>query len=229
MLINFKIIKKLIKDFEFLIYLSLVASLYSLFVQTLESKPIVLPNHGFRTNILWPIYPGGEFRFFYRGSLHDNQEYRTEGLVGLGFTLPDPRSTEGTFSERAGIIGIRQFISSPWHFEFQIHGGRTRLKNAVSPGLSNLETLGLVLADPQYFLVSELIRKRDYSSNDLKLMGVFGYEWKLGDNWSIDLQAGAAKIVSKSNPWPIYTDSNRTSLAKENIFPVGVVNVTYWF
>ncbi|TGL19237.1 hypothetical protein EHQ46_15730 [Leptospira yanagawae] len=126
-------------------------------------------------------------------------------------------------------MGFRQFFSSPWHFECQISYGKSRLTNAVSPGISNLQTIALALGDIQYLVIDELARKRDYTSNDVKLMGLVGYEWKLGENWSIDLQAGAAKIVSKTNPWPIYTDNNRTDLAKESIFPVGVVNVTYWF
>jgi hypothetical protein len=85
------------------------------------------------------------------------------------------------------------------------------------------------LADTQLLVLDEVIRKRSYTSDDLEIMGLVGYEWILSENWSIDFQVGGAKVVSKSNPWPIYTNDNRTNLAKEQILPIGVVNITYWF
>jgi hypothetical protein len=99
----------------------------------------------------------------------------------------------------------------------------------VSPGLLNPRTLGLAQTDVQYLVLDEALRRRNYSSVDLEVMGLVGYEWKLGEHLSLDLQAGAAKVVSKSNPWPLYLDADRTRLTKEGIIPVGVVNLTYWF
>jgi hypothetical protein len=195
----------------------------------LTAKPPVLSKHGIRSNVLWPIYPGGKFRFSYRGSFHGNEDLRTEILFGVSHGVPEPRPTEGVFTETSGVLGIRQFLYSPWHFEVNAAYGRGSLSKAVSPGLLNPRTLGLAQTDVQYLVWDEVLRRRNYSSVDLEVMGLVGYEWKLGEHLSLDLQAGAAKVVSKSNPWPLYLDADRIRLTKEGIIPVGVVNLTYWF
>lgn len=200
-----------------------------IFQNGLRSEPIALPKHGIRSNVLWPVYPGGKFRFAYRRALHGNSEWRTDLLLGLNHSAPEKRDTEGLFTETSGILGFRQFFASPWHFELQAAYGRSSLTNAVSPGPFNARSLALGLTDVNLLILEEVSRKRNYTSLDLEVMGLVGYEWKLNDHWSIDLQFGGAKVVSKSNAWPIYSDSNRTKLSQEQIIPVGVVNITYWF
>ncbi|MCU0824580.1 MAG: hypothetical protein MUF77_08040 [Leptospira sp.] len=196
---------------------------------SVSAEPIRLPKEGFRSNILWPIFPGGKFRFVYRRSLHANEAWRTDLLLGLGHSVPENRPTEGTFTETSGILGFRQFLKSPWHFEFQAAYGRSRLTQAVSPGPTSLRSLALASNSIDLYVLGELIQKRSYTSMDLELMALIGYEWKLSENWSLDLQAGVAKVVSKSNPWPIYADANRREMVGETALPVGVVNATYWF
>ncbi|MCZ8342768.1 MAG: hypothetical protein O9301_07035 [Leptospira sp.] len=210
--------------FSFLFFL-----LVSLFGNALSAEPIRLPKQGFRSNVLWPIFPGGKFRFVYRRSLHSNESWRTDLLLGVGHSVPENRPTEGTFTETSGILGFRQFLNSSWHVEFQAAYGRSRLTQAVSPGPTSLRSLALASASLDLFVLDEVARKRSYTSMDLELMGLFGYEWKFAENWSVDLQAGVAKVVAKSNPWPIYADANRREMVGETALPVGVVNVTYWF
>lgn len=203
--------------------------LVALFAESAWAEPPTLPKQGFRSNVLWPIFPGGKFRFVYRRSLHSNAAWRTDLLLGVGHSLPENRPTEGTFTETSGILGFRQFWNSAWHLEFQAAYGRSRLTQAVSPGPTSLTSLALISTSVDLFVLDEVARKRSYTSMDLELMGLIGYEWKLADNWSLDLQAGVAKVVSKSNPWPIYADENRREMVGESALPVGVVNVTYWF
>lgn len=196
---------------------------------SVHSEPLSLPKQGIRSNVLWPIYPGGVFRFAYRRALHENIEWRTDILLGVAHSIPERRDTEGTFSDTSALLGFRQFFASPWHFEIQATYGRGRVRNAVSPGPFNPSTLALWLNDVNLLILDEVTRRRNYNGLDLQVMGLFGYEWKWGDHWSIDLQFGGSKVVSKSDPWPIYSDSSRTQLSKEQIIPVGVVNITYWF
>jgi hypothetical protein len=218
-----------ISKYQAILYYGIISFIFLISHSNLKAESLDLPKQGIRSNVLWPIFPGGKFRFAYRRSLHDNQTWRTDLLLGIGYSAPERRSTEGTFTETSGILGFRQFFSSPWHFEFQAAYGRSNITRAVSPGLLNPRTLALGLADTNYLIYDELFRRKSYSSLDLELMGLVGYEWKLSDNWSIDLQAGVAKVVSKSDPWPTYADSTRVRLVGESAIPVGVVNITYWF
>jgi hypothetical protein len=155
-------------------------------------------------NVLWPLFPGNKYRLGYRLALHDQPAYRTEFIVGLGVSLPEDRDTEGRFSEASGALAMRQYFGSAWHVELMVAYGQSRLEDHVTTGL-------------------------DYRSWDLELMGLIGYEWRLAKSWSLDLQAGAGKVVQKSNPWPIYEDDTLQKEIGEVLAPVGTVNLTYWF
>ncbi|GBF50393.1 hypothetical protein LPTSP4_19180 [Leptospira ryugenii] len=195
----------------------------------LFAQAIQLPKEGIRSNALWPIFPGGKFRFAYRRSLHDQLDWRTDILLGIGHSVPERRATEGTFSETSAIVGIRQFLASPWHLEMVAAYGQSTLSNAVSPGPTNVRTLALLNAGLEYYAIDEISRQKNFRSMDLELMALGGYEWKLSEQWSLDVQAGFAKVVSKSNPWPIYKDTNRRETISESIIPVATLHVTYWF
>lgn len=227
-----KLPKKYFGRFQFRKYLrSLLAVLLFCLLATnsLHSEPLSLPKQGITSNILWPIYPGGKFRFSYRREINPSEKWRTDLLLGLSYSIPDKRPTEGIFSEASGILGFRQFLASAWHIELQAVYGRSRLRSAVAPGLLNDRTLLLAATDVNLLFYDEVFRQKSYSSLDLEVIGLVGYEWKLGDNWSIDVQAGVGKLVSKTNPWPVYTNSDRTKTVGESIIPIGTVNITYWF
>lgn len=174
-----------------------------LFAADLQASEQQLPEQGLRVNALWPLYPGKKYRLAYRLALHDQAAYRTEFIVGLGVSLPQNRDTEGRFSEASGSFAVRQFIDQAWHIELMTAYGQGRLDDHVTTGLN-------------------------YRSWDLELMGLLGYEWRLAKSWSLDLQAGAGKIVQKSNPWPIYEDNTLQKEIGEVLFPVGTLHLTYW-
>jgi hypothetical protein len=163
-----------------------------------------LGTQGVRLNVLWPIYPGNKYRFAYRHQLNANTNFRTDGLIGLGISTPEDRDTEGRFSETSVVLGVRQFLDSPFHLEMQAAIGRSRLERHVT-------------------------ENRDYRSTDIELMVLAGYEWSIASWISVDLQAGVAKVAHKSNPWPIYEDNTLAKNVGEQIAPVGAVNVTLWF
>lgn len=210
-------------------YLLSIALFFLLYGNPIHSEAISLPKQGVTSNILWPIYPGGKFRFYYRKEINPNDKWRTDLLLGVSHSLPDNRPTEGIFSETSGILGIRQFLSSPWHIEMQVVHGRGSLTSAVAPGFQNQRTILLATTDTNLLVYDEILRTKNYSSKDTELLGLVGYEWKLSEKWSIDLQVGIGKLVSKSNPWPVYADSNRTKTVGESIIPIATVNMTYWF
>jgi hypothetical protein len=167
-----------------------------------ETRP--LPDTGISVNVLWPFYPGGSYRVRFRQALNSSSEYRTEGHLGLSVGTPKDRDVEGRFSERSVLIGGRQYIGSPFHFEFTVGLGKGKLENAVKTG-------------------------KTYESDDVDVHLNFGYEWMLASSWSLDIQAGAGKVVSKSNPWPIYKDSTLTEEVGEQVFPTGSIHLVYWF
>ena len=210
-------------------YFFLIAIFFLPYTNSIYSEPISLPKQGITSNILWPIYPGGKFRFSYRREINSHDKWRTDLLLGISHSLPDNRPTEGIFSETSGILGIRQFLASPWHIDFQVVHGRGSLASAVAPGFLNQRTLLLAATDSNLLVYDEILRTKNYSSIDTELLGLVGYEWKLSEQWSIDLQAGMGKLVSKSNPWPVYADSNRTKTIGESLIPMVTINLTYWF
>jgi hypothetical protein len=179
------------------------ALIFSLFAFNLQASEQRFPDHGLRLNVLWPLYPGKKYRAAYRLALHDQHQFRTELIVGLGVSLPEDRDTEGRFSEANVSMAIRQYFASPWHLELMTAYGQSRLENHVTTS-------------------------RDYTSRDLEFMGLVGYEWRLAEFWSLDLQAGAGKVVQKSNPWPIYKDKTLEKEIGEVAIPIGVLHLTYW-
>ncbi len=181
-----------------------LTALLTLFASDLQAGEHQLPDHGLRVNALWPIYPGKKYRLAYRLALHDHPNYRTELVSGLGVSLPEERDTEGRFSESNVSMALRQYFGHAWHSELMGAFGQSQLKNHVTT-------------------------KRDYRSWDLEFMGLIGYEWKLTNYFSIDLQGGAGKVVQKSNPWPIYKDKTLQTQVGEVLVPIGAIHVTYWF
>jgi hypothetical protein len=161
------------------------------------------PSQGIRANVLWPIFPGNKYRVAFRQRLSASTEFRTDGLIGLGISTPEDRETEGRFSEASVVLGVRQFLASPVHVEIQAAIGRSLLQRHVT-------------------------ENRDYRSTDIEIMILAGYEWSLTSWLSLDLQAGIMKVISKSNPWPIYENATLTQEVGERIAPVGVVNLTFW-
>jgi hypothetical protein len=159
---------------------------------------------GIKANVLWPFYPGGKYRLTARKALNSSKDYRTEGHLGLSFQVPVDRDTEGRWSEQAVLIGFRQYLASPLHFELVTGIGKSKLENHVKTGL-------------------------DYEATAVEVHVSFGYEWMLSANWSVDVQAGAAKVLSKSEDWPVYKDSSLTEEVGEEVIPTGAIHITYWF
>jgi hypothetical protein len=181
----------------------LMLPMFALLTSHLQASEQQLPDHGVRINVLWPLYPGKKYRLAYRLALLDHSQFRTELIMGFGISLPEKRDTEGRFSEANGSVAIRQYFGSAWHLELMTAYGQSRLEDHVSTG-------------------------RDYTSRDLELMGLIGYEWKFAEAWSLDTQAGAGKIIQKSNPWPIYEDKTLQKEIGEVLIPIGVLHLTYW-
>ena len=103
------------------------------------------------------------------------------------------------------ILGVRQYFASPFHGELNVNPGQSRLKNHVKT-------------------------KNDYTSTDLEVQAFLGYEWRLSKSFTLDLQAGAVQVLSKSNDWPVYENDDLAKVREEEpIVPVGVINITYWF
>lgn len=180
------------------------ALLLVLFAAELQASEQQLPDQGLRVNVLWPIFPGKKYRLAYRLALHDQASYRTELIAGFGVSLPEDRDTEGRFSEASGSLALRQYLAHTWHVE-------------------------LMTAYGQGYLQDHVTTKLDYRSWDLELMGLIGYEWRLAKSWSLDLQAGAGKVVQKSNPWPIFENNTLKKEVGEQLMPVGTLHLTYWF
>lgn len=176
-----------------------------LFASVAHAGNLGLADSGIKVNVLWPIYPGDRYRIAWRYALHSSESYRTELGIGLGYTAEKYRKTEGKFSEAHLILGVRQYFGSPFHGELNINPGRSQLKDHVT-------------------------QNKDYKSTDLEVQALFGYEWRLNKSFTLDLQAGAIRVVSKSNEWPVYENEDLTKVQDEEpIVPVGVINVTYWF
>ncbi|HYX39132.1 MAG TPA: DUF3575 domain-containing protein [Oligoflexus sp.] len=98
---------------------------------------------------------------------------------------------------------MRQYLAGPFNFEILASYGQSRLENHVTTG-------------------------KNYDSRDLELIGAAGYEWMLHENWSVDIQAGLGRVVSKSNPWPIYKDDSLKKEVGEETIPLGAVHVAFW-
>jgi hypothetical protein len=172
---------------------------------TAQAESLSLADSGIKVNVLWPIYPGNRYRVAWRYALHSGDSYRTELNLGLGYTGEEDRKTEGKFSEVHAILGVRQYFGSAFHGELNVNPGQSQLKDHVT-------------------------KKKDYTSTDLEVQAFLGYEWRLSKSFTLDLQAGAVQVVSKSNYWPVYEDDDLAKeLDGEPIVPVGLVNVTYWF
>ena len=72
---------------------------------------------------------------------------------------------------------------------------------------------------------------RDYDSFDLLTAGTAGYKFEFGKRkriYSI-LQMGIAKVIYKSDPWPIYEDATLIKEAGEQVFFYGGVQFGFNF
>ena len=164
----------------------------------------ITEDFGIKANVLWPFYPGGKYRITVRKALNSSKDFRTEGHLGLSVQTPVNRDTEGKWSEQAVLLGFRQYFASPFLFELVTGIGQSKLENHVTTGL-------------------------DYEATAVEVHLSFGYEWMLSKNWSMDVQAGAAKVLSKSEDWPVFKDSSLTEEVDEEVIPTGAIHITYWF
>ncbi len=155
---------------------------------------------GAEANVLFPIYPGKKINAKVTRTLWQSGNLRGDALLGFNIGLPDDRDTEGRFSEVAAAWGYRQYFGRGFNVELYNVTGLGKLEKSVRNG--------------QY-----------YNSFDWLVAGLVGYQIPLGSRFYVLPQFGYAKVVYKSDPWPVLDEDDRTKEVGETAFPFGGVQV----
>lgn len=167
----------------------------------------LLPHkNAIEVNILFPIFPGNVINAKYTHTLWKNAAYKGDLLIGVNIDIPSDRDTEGNFSDYSLATGYRQFFWKGLFVEYYQLTGYGRLRNHVS-------------------------KAKTYNSFDWLVAGTCGYKFEFGKRkriYSI-LQIGIAKVIYKSNPWPIFEDATLTKEIGEQAFFYGGVQLGFNF
>jgi hypothetical protein len=151
---------------------------------------------GIETDILWPIFPGAT-RTHLTYTLWNKGGLQGDVYVGISADFPQDRETEGRFADYSIASGYRQYLWKGLHVEFSQTTGLGVLENHVSTG-------------------------KDYRSFDWLMTGYAGYRFDLpGKRFYVIPQFGVARVVYKSNPWPIFEDETLTKEVGESAFMLG--------
>ena len=156
------------------------------------------------TDILWPIFPGATrthitFQCWQKGALHGDV------YAGINVDFPQNRETEGRFADYSIASGYRQYFWKGLHLEFSQTTGIGVLQNHVSTG-------------------------KTYRSFDWLITGYIGYKFELARKKLYVLpQFGVARVLYKSNPWPIFEDKTLTKEVGETPFMLGSLRFGYNF
>jgi hypothetical protein len=156
------------------------------------------------TDILWPVFPGATrthvlYQVWQKGQL------RGDIYAGINIDFPQNRETEGRFADYSIASGCRQYLWKGLHVEFSQTTGIGVLQNHVSTG-------------------------RTYRSFDWLITGYAGYRFTFARNKLYVLpQFGLARVIYKSNPWPIYADKTLNKEVGETPFPLGSLRFGYNF
>lgn len=152
--------------------------------------------YGLETDVLWPLFPGATrthftFKLWQKGNL------RGDMYVGINIDFPQNRETEGRFADYSIASGYRQYVWKGLHVEYSQTTGLGVLQNHVTTG-------------------------KTYNSFDWLATGYIGYKFEFANKKLYVLpQYGVARVIYKSNPWPIYEDNTLTKEIGETAFMLG--------
>jgi hypothetical protein len=160
--------------------------------------------YGIETDILWPFFPGAT-RTHFTVKLWEKGDLRGDIYAGINIDFPQERETEGRFADYSIASGYRQYFWKGLHVEFSQTTGLGVLQNHVTTG----ET---------------------YNSFDWLVTGYIGYKFAFaGQRLYVLPQFGLARVIYKSNPWPIYEDETLTKEVGESSFMLGSLRFGYNF
>lgn len=152
---------------------------------------------------LWPAFPGA-FRAHYTRTLWQSGHWRGDLLAGVNVDFPADRETEGRFADYSLATGYRQYVWKGLHLEVNQTTGVGVLQDHVTTG----ET---------------------YTGFDWLVSGYLGYRFDVAQRWYILPQAGLARVVYKSDPWPVYEDGSLEKEVGESAFPLGSLRAGFRF
>ena len=166
-----------------------------------EPKP---PKYGIETDILWPFIVQAT-RTHLTAKIWQKGNFRGDVYAGLNIDFPRDRETEGRFADYSLASGYRQYIWKGLHAEFSQTTGLGVLQNHVTTA-------------------------KTYNSFDWLVTGYIGYKFEFANRKLYLLpQFGIARVIYKSNPWPIYEDNTLTKEVGESPFPLGSLRLGYNF
>lgn len=156
------------------------------------------------TDVLWPVFPGAT-RTHVLYQLWQKGQLRGDIYGGINIDFPQNRETEGRFADYSIASGYRQYLWKGLHIEVSQTTGMGVLQNHVTTG-------------------------RTYRSFDWLMTGYAGYRFTFARKKLYLLpQFGIARVIYKSNPWPIYADKTLSTEVGETLFPLGSLRFGYNF
>lgn len=172
--------------------LGLILLTPSIFAQTKQNES----KYGLETDILWPFFPGAT-RTHFTVKLWQKGHLRGDIYAGINVDFPQNRETEGRFADYSIASGYRQYFWKGLHVEYSQTTGLGVLQNHVTTG-------------------------KTYNSFDWLATGYVGYKFEFAQKKFYVLpQFGVARVIYKSNPWPIYQDNTLTKEVGETPFMLG--------
>jgi hypothetical protein len=152
--------------------------------------------YSLETDILWPFLVQTT-RTHFVIKLWQNGQLRGDVYAGINIDFPRDRDTEGRFADYSIASGYRQYFWKGLHLEYSQTTGLGVLENHVTTG-------------------------KTYNSFDWLVTGYAGYRFEFAKRKLYVLpQFGIARVVYKSNPWPIYEDNTLTKEVGESPFMLG--------
>ena len=152
--------------------------------------------YALETDILWPFFPGAT-RTHFTARLWQKGHLRGDIYAGINIDFARNRETEGRFADYSLATGYRQYFWKGLHAEFSQTTGIGVLQNHVTTG-------------------------KTYNSFDWLVSGYVGYKFEFAKKkYYLLPQFGIARVIYKSNPWPIYEDNTLTKEVGESAFMLG--------
>lgn len=156
--------------------------------------------YAIETDILWPVFPGAT-RTHFTVKLWQKGHLRGDVYAGINVDFPRNRDTEGRFADYSLATGYRQYFWKGLHLEFSQTTGLGVLQNHVTTG-------------------------KTYNSFDWLVSGYVGYKFEFSRKKLYLLpQFGIARVLYKSNPWPIYEDATLAKEVGESPFMLGALRL----
>lgn len=178
------------------IIIGLIAIQYSSYGQNEPRPTEVYGRFSIETDVLWPFFPGAT-RTHFIAKVWERNNLRGDVYLGVNVDFPQDRPTEGRFADYSIASGYRQYLWKGMHVEFSQTTGIGILQNHVTTG-------------------------SDYRSFDWLITGYVGYKFEFAKKRLYILpQFGVARVIYKSNPWPIYSDGTLTTITGETPFALG--------